>query len=554
VGFNFSDKNPIKRVAQLCNCTMSSTETEPAAAAAETAAASTSPPVEEQAAASKVQQPSKPSTHLEKEEEDTIKPAEPAGKKVEEDQPVETDTVKGTPEVSGEDRLEEPLAEKDPSDPEAKTEEESSESKGGYSLSKEAVEAIAEISDGLKEAFQKQESLLLETEPNHDEVKEEEKAVVENGHPEPAVESEGTLKTEGEVQADSAEPTVVEESNGVVEQSKVEVFQELKEEKAVQDILQEVIQEVEATSGERNEAAVAAAAASLGGSAAAAAGQGIMDSHESLGSSKGSEEAEATSLEAVDTESVPPSAVPEIELIIKASTIDGRRKGACIFCQEYFMDLYLLAEIKAISLKITTVDMKRPPVDFRSNFEAAQPPILIDNMHAILENEKIERHIMKHIPGGHNLFVADPTVEKRLENLYNRFKMMLVRQDDASRRSVVAILRLINETLEEKGTRFLTGDTLCCFDCELMPKLQHIRVAGRFFLDFDIPSEMTHLWKYIREMYELDAFVQSCPADQDIIHIYKMQRMNTLTRRQTKTREELEAPTYLTSLPSNVVI
>ena len=179
------------------------------------------------------------------------------------------------------------MAVKDPSDPEAKTEEESSESKGGYSLSKEAVVAIAEISDGLKEAFQKQESLLLETEPNHDEVKKEEKAAVENGHPEPEVESgEGTLKTEGEVQADSAEPTVVEESNGVVEQSKVEVFQELKEEKAVQDILQEVIQEVEATSGERNEAAVAAAAASLGGSAAAAAGQGIMDSHESLGSSK----------------------------------------------------------------------------------------------------------------------------------------------------------------------------------------------------------------------------------------------------------------------------
>ena len=46
--------------------------------------------------------------------------------------------------------------------------------------------------------------------------------------------------------------------------------------------------------------------------------------------------------------------------------------------QEYFMDLYLLAELKTISLKITTVDMKRPPPDFRSNFEAAQPPILID--------------------------------------------------------------------------------------------------------------------------------------------------------------------------------
>ena len=85
---------------------MSSTETEPAAAEATAAASTSPPPVEEQAAASKVQQPSKPSTPLEKEEEeDTIKPAEPAAEKVEEDQPVETDTVKGTPEVSGEDRL-----------------------------------------------------------------------------------------------------------------------------------------------------------------------------------------------------------------------------------------------------------------------------------------------------------------------------------------------------------------------------------------------------------------------------------------------------------------
>jgi hypothetical protein len=44
-------------------------------------------------------------------------------------------------------------------------------------------------------------------------------------------------------------------------------------------------------------------------------------------------------------------------------------------------------------------------------------------------------------------------------------------------------LRRIDRHLAEKGTRFLTGDTMCCFDCELMPKLQHIRwglrTAGR---------------------------------------------------------------------------
>lgn len=49
--------------------------------------------------------------------------------------------------------------------------------------------------------------------------------------------------------------------------------------------------------------------------------------------------------------------------------------------------------------------MQKPPPDFRTNFEATHPPILIDNGLAILENDKIERHIMKNIPGGYNLFV-----------------------------------------------------------------------------------------------------------------------------------------------------
>lgn len=55
--------------------------------------------------------------------------------------------------------------------------------------------------------------------------------------------------------------------------------------------------------------------------------------------------------------------------------------------------------------QVTTVDMQKPPPDFRTNFEATHPPILIDNGLAILENDKIERHIMKNIPGGYNLFV-----------------------------------------------------------------------------------------------------------------------------------------------------
>lgn len=239
--------------------------------------------------------------------------------------------------------------------------------------------------------------------------------------------------------------------------------------------------------------------------------------------------------------------VPEIELIIKASTIDGRRKGACLFCQEYFMDLYLLAELKTISLKVTTVDMQKPPPDFRTNFEATHPPILIDNGLAILENEKIERHIMKSVPGGHNLFVQDKEVASLIENLYSKLKLVLVRKDEQKSAALRAHLARIDALLERRGTRFLTGDTMCCFDCELMPRLQHIRVAGKYFVDFEIPTSLVALWRYMHHMYQLDAFTQSCPADQDIINHYKLQQALKM-----KKHEELETPTFTTSIPVDV--
>lgn len=62
----------------------------------------------------------------------------------------------------------------------------------------------------------------------------------------------------------------------------------------------------------------------------------------------------------------------------------------------------------------------------RTNFEATPPPILIDNGLAVLENEKIERHIMKNVPGGHNLFVQDKEVATLIENLYSVSFVVLV--------------------------------------------------------------------------------------------------------------------------------
>lgn len=48
---------------------------------------------------------------------------------------------------------------------------------------------------------------------------------------------------------------------------------------------------------------------------------------------------------------------------------------------------------------------------------------------------------------------------------------------------------------------------------------------GKYFRDFEIPKDFNHLWRYMLNMYQLDAFTQSCPADQDIINHYKLQQV-----------------------------
>ena len=48
-------------------------------------------------------------------------------------------------------------------------------------------------------------------------------------------------------------------------------------------------------------------------------------------------------------------------------------------------------------------------------------------------------------------------------------------------------------------------------------------------MDFDIPTDLTHLWRYMYHMYHLDAFTQSCPADQDIINHYKLQQVPSIS-------------------------
>ena len=58
-------------------------------------------------------------------------------------------------------------------------------------------------------------------------------------------------------------------------------------------------------------------------------------------------------------------------------------------------------------------------------------------------------------------------------------------------------------------------------DCDIMPTIQHIRVAGKYYKNFDIPLELNALWTYMERCYQTKAFQESCPFDQDILMHYE---------------------------------
>jgi len=259
---------------------------------------------------------------------------------------------------------------------------------------------------------------------------------------------------------------------------------------------------------------------------------------------------------------------PLLELYVKASGIDSRRIGADLFCQEYWMALFALYECGVVKVEVKTVNINSAA--FKKNFLGAQPPILVEEAKGITysDNREIENrifHLAKEF--GVALFEQDTIVEKNIQNLYRNFKLFLRSKADhdktlrkitpidslpahvvSSYNKLIEQLATIDNLLMQRKSLYLLGDSMTEFDCELMPRLHHVRIVGEHILGFEIPHGLIYLWNYILTSYRTAAFIESCPADQDILHHYKEQLQIV-----TNQRETLQSPTKTFSIPSNVM-
>ncbi|CAF1072637.1 unnamed protein product [Adineta steineri] len=222
--------------------------------------------------------------------------------------------------------------------------------------------------------------------------------------------------------------------------------------------------------------------------------------------------------------------VPSVALFVTRSEIDFSHRSPSPICQRWFMVLYLKSEAKELALTVYPVNMKNPEQEFKKAYNS-NPPVVVFNetndkssQVVLTDSRDIEVEISKCFPVMNMNSLKE--AEDVCSNVYIKFHPYLKsstgdQQEQMKLRSLLTELKRINDYLEETGSKFLSGNEMTFIDCDIMPKLQHIRIAGKYYKNLDIPNELRALWLYMERCYQSKAFQESCPFDQDILMHYE---------------------------------
>ncbi|CAH1798167.1 unnamed protein product [Owenia fusiformis] len=216
------------------------------------------------------------------------------------------------------------------------------------------------------------------------------------------------------------------------------------------------------------------------------------------------------------------------------------RTGACPTCHEYTLAFSVLQE--AMPNLLTTLDIvpftpENPPPILKEYGNGKRFPVLfvkegkdskgIDMSNTVCDTTDeieglLDRFNCTRLHGRRDS-VEEAEAEKAFDSLYVKF-MAYIKNPDKDAKGILRELMKLNEHLgrqQEKGLRFAVEDHLTLADCYVLPKVHHIRIAGKAYRDFDIPLDLIHLWRYLENCYNQKIFVRSCPADKDIVEFYR---------------------------------
>ncbi|XP_036896495.1 chloride intracellular channel protein 6 [Sturnira hondurensis] len=258
------------------------------------------------------------------------------------------------------------------------------------------------------------------------------------------------------------------------------------------------------------------------------------------GSAEGAEETASVNGAREDSEALEegvPGQDHDITLFVKAGC-DGESIGNCPFSQRLFMILWL----KGVIFNVTTVDLKRKPADLQNLAPGTNPPFMTFDGEVKMDVNKIEEFLEEKLapPRYPKLATQHPESNSAGNDVFAKFSAFIKNtKKDANEiheKNLLKALRKLDSYLNSplpdevdagsreevavSGRKFLDGDELTLADCNLLPKLHIIKIVAKRYRDFEFPSEMTGLWRYLNNAYARDEFTNTCPADREIERAY----------------------------------
>ena len=181
------------------------------------------------------------------------------------------------------------------------------------------------------------------------------------------------------------------------------------------------------------------------------------------------------------------------------------------------------------SFDVITINCRNPPKEFKEI--SKKLPALVHGDVVYNDIDEIEDFLDSSFPT-YQLSIKDPEAFQIQSNVFTRFTY-LIKDVTNNTQTLLDELEKIDGFLRARGTKYISGNQISGLDCSLWPKLQHIRVATEYILRLPIPVDYSTLWRYLGRLvkslgsslshvcvgsaYELDAFVKSCPSDQEIV-------------------------------------
>uniref|UniRef100_A0A8C2CS75 Chloride intracellular channel protein n=1 Tax=Cyprinus carpio TaxID=7962 RepID=A0A8C2CS75_CYPCA len=218
---------------------------------------------------------------------------------------------------------------------------------------------------------------------------------------------------------------------------------------------------------------------------------------------------------------------------------DGESIGNCPFSQRLFMILWL----KGVVFNVTTVDLKRKPADLHNLAPGTHPPFLTFNGEVKTDINKIEEFLEEVLapPKYPKLAARHRESNTAGNDIFAKFSAFIKNTkpdaNEGMHKGLTKALKKLDDYLnsplpdevdadsmeEERASsrKFLDGNELTLADCNLLPKLHIVKVVGKKYRNYDIPNDLTGVWRYLNNANEQEEFTNTCAADNEIELAYK---------------------------------